>query len=156
MSNEDSTVMRTVLIIFAALVVFLLISVTVANVLSHSKKSVDPEQDPRVQATLEANIKPIGQVNVGGVAPVVVAPVASADPIATFNSVCIACHGTGAMGAPKLGDKAAWKKRVAEGKSTLDQHAIHGFNNMPAKGGRSDLSDATIHAVVDYMVSTAK
>lgn len=154
MSDQDSTVKRTMLIVAAALVVFMLISVTIANMLSSASKSANPAMDPRVQAEVEANIKPVGEVTVG--APPAPAPVASADPKQTFESICMACHGTGVMGAPKLGDKAAWKPRIAQGKDTLYKHAIHGFKNMPAKGGHAELSDETIHAVVDYMVSKAK
>ena len=154
MSDQDSNVMRTLIIVIAALVVFMLISMTIANVLSDSSKAADPSQDPRVQAKIEANIKPMGEVTVGDVAPVV--PTGSADPKETYQSACFACHGTGAAGAPKLGDKGAWKSRVAQGKSTLYEHAINGFKGMPAKGGRGDLSDDAVKAVVDYMVSQAK
>ena len=150
MSDQDSTVMRTLLIVIAALVVFMLISMTIANIMSSSSESADPAQDPRVQSKVEANIKPVGQVTVGDAAPVVAA---SADPKATYQSACFACHGTGAAGAPKLGDKGAWKSRIAQGNSTLYDHAINGFKGMPPKGGRGDLSDGTVQAVVDYMVA---
>jgi cytochrome c5 len=73
-----------------------------------------------------------------------------------YQQACFACHGTGAAGAPKLGDKAAWKDRIAKGKETLHKHALHGFNAMPAKGGRADLSDEDVKAAVDYMVSQGK
>lgn len=78
----------------------------------------------------------------------------------TYKTVCFACHGTGAAGAPKIGDEAAWKSRIAQGKATLYKHALHGFTGkkgvMPPKGGRTDLSDADVKAAVDYMVSKAK
>lgn len=77
-----------------------------------------------------------------------------------FQQACFACHGTGAAGAPKLGDKAAWKSRIAKGIATLDTHAIKGFQGssgvMPAKGGRMDLSDADVKAAVAYMVEQSK
>ena len=85
---------------------------------------------------------------------------AFADGKATFQQTCFACHGTGAAGAPKAGDKAEWAPRIAKGKATLYKHAIHGFKGskgfMPAKGGRTDLSDDAVKAAVDYMVSLAK
>ena len=40
---------------------------------------------------------------------------AFADGKATYQQTCFACHGTGAAGAPKAGDKAAWKDRIAKG-----------------------------------------
>lgn len=85
---------------------------------------------------------------------------ALADGKATFDSVCFACHATGAAGAPKAGDKAAWAPRIAQGLDVLKQHANQGFQGnsgfMPAKGGRTDLSDADVGAAVEYMVSLAK
>ncbi len=78
----------------------------------------------------------------------------------TYQAACFACHGTGAAGAPKLGDKAAWKSRIAKGMGTLNSHAIKGFKGktgfMPAKGGRADLSDAAVKAAVQYMVDQSK
>ena len=74
----------------------------------------------------------------------------------TFETVCTACHGTGVLGAPKFGDKAAWAPRIAQGKDKLYQSALHGKNAMPAKGGNPSLSDADVKAAVDYMVAAAK
>jgi len=69
------------------------------------------------------------------------------------------CHAAGVAGAPKLGDKAAWSARIAQGTSVLYVHAINGFQGkvgvMPPKGG-SPASDADVKAAVDYMVSAAK
>ena len=75
-----------------------------------------------------------------------------------FSSVCATCHTAGLMGAPKLGDKADWAPRIAQGKDTLYKHAIGGYQGksgvMPAKGG-SQASDDEVKAAVDYMVSKA-
>ncbi len=85
---------------------------------------------------------------------------AQADGQKTYQTACFACHGTGAAGAPKVGDKAAWAPRIAQGIETLDKHAIKGFKGkkgvMPAKGGRSDMSDADVIAAVAYMVEHSK
>ena len=70
------------------------------------------------------------------------------------------CHQTGVAGAPKLGDKADWGPRIAQGKDTLYKHAIEGFNGakgaMPPKGGNPALSDDDMKAVVDFMVAKAQ
>ncbi|PCJ30791.1 MAG: cytochrome c5 family protein [Moraxellaceae bacterium] len=91
---------------------------------------------------------------------VAAAPVAAvaAGPSAkdTYQAKCFACHGTGAAGAPKLGDKAAWVARIAQGDDMLNEHAISGFNAMPPKGGCMDCSDASIKAIVSYMVENSK
>lgn len=84
---------------------------------------------------------------------------AFADAKANYQAACFACHGTGYVAAPQLGDKAAWKARIAQGNATLYKNAIKGFTGktgmMPAKGG-SQLSDADVKKVVDYMVANSK
>ncbi len=52
-----------------------------------------------------------------------------------YNAQCAACHATGAVGAPKFGDAAAWGPRVALGYDALHTSALKGKNNMNAQGG---------------------
>lgn len=66
---------------------------------------------------------------------------------------CIACHGTGAKGAPKIGDEKAWSKRASQGLSSLTQHAIEGIRQMPAHGAASGLSDLDLERAITYMVN---
>jgi cytochrome c5 len=77
----------------------------------------------------------------------------------TFKKVCALCHKTGEAGAPKVGDKADWGLRIAQGKDALYAHALNGFTGqkgmMPAKGGGATLSDEDVRAAVDYLVSKA-
>jgi len=72
------------------------------------------------------------------------------------KAVCQVCHGTGALGAPKIGDKGAWQPRLAQGADKLYQHALNGIRSMPPKGGNTSLSDAEVKAAVDYMLSQSK
>jgi len=72
-----------------------------------------------------------------------------------FQSTCFACHATGAAGAPKVGDAAAWKARIAQGYETLLQHALHGLRAMPPKGGNSDLDDVEVARAVAWMADQA-
>ena len=81
---------------------------------------------------------------------------AIADGAATFQKACAACHTTGAAGAPKLEDKAAWAPRIAQGKEVLYVSALKGKGAMPPKGGQMQLSDDEIKAAVDYVVSQAQ
>ncbi len=86
--------------------------------------------------------------------------VASADTGKTlYNSACVACHGAGIAGAPKLADKAAWAPRIQQGTAVLYDHAIKGFQGkagvMPPKGGAS-APDADVKAAVDFMVASAR
>jgi len=93
-------------------------------------------------------------------APAAAPAVASADTgKSLYNSACIACHGAGIAGAPKLADKAAWAPRIQQGTALLYEHAIKGFQGkagvMPAKGGAS-AADADVKAAVDFMVAAAR
>jgi len=72
-----------------------------------------------------------------------------------YAQICQACHVAGVAGAPKLGDKAAWAPRIAQGIDAMTATVIQGKGAMPPKGG-STASDAEIKAVVTYMASTAK
>jgi cytochrome c5 len=84
----------------------------------------------------------------------------AADGKSVYDGLCMACHAAGVAGAPKLGDKAAWEPRIAQGNDLLYQHAIAGFTGktgmMPPKGGNAALSDDDVKAAVDYMVGAAK
>lgn len=72
-----------------------------------------------------------------------------------YKTTCAACHDSGAAGAPKFGDAAAWKARIAEGYDTLVKHAVHGLRAMPAKGGNPDLDDVEVERVVVLMANAA-
>ncbi len=72
---------------------------------------------------------------------------------AVVQATCAACHGTGANGAPRIGDRKAWAKRSSQGISTLTQHALNGIRRMPAHGGSPGLSDLEIQRAITYMVN---
>jgi cytochrome c5 len=72
-----------------------------------------------------------------------------------YAQICQACHVAGIAGAPKVGDKAAWAPRIAQGVDAMTATVIKGKGAMPPKGG-STASDAEIKAVVSYMASASK
>jgi cytochrome c5 len=69
------------------------------------------------------------------------------------ESVCAACHATGANGAPRIGDENAWKARAAQGLTSLTRHAIEGIRRMPPHGGNPGVSDFEIELAITYMVN---
>lgn len=73
-----------------------------------------------------------------------------------YDASCVACHGAGVAGAPKLGDKAAWAPRVKQGMDALYQAVLKGKGAMPPKGGNMALSEGDIKAAVDFMVAQSK
>ncbi|MGU9956402.1 MAG: c-type cytochrome [Arenicellales bacterium WSBS_2016_MAG_OTU3] len=86
--------------------------------------------------------------------------IAFADGKKTYETSCIACHGTGVTGAPKLGDAEQWVSRIEQGMDVLTEHAIKGYQGkkgyMPAKGGNPTIPDENIKAAIEYMVSQSQ
>jgi len=72
-----------------------------------------------------------------------------------YEASCKLCHGTDTMGAPKVGDADAWKAVMEQGMDKVLVNAIKGKGGMPPKGG-TDLEDADIKAIVEYMVGASK
>ena len=72
------------------------------------------------------------------------------------NTACVVCHAQSINGAPIIGNKKMWSKRLPQGEAVLIEHAVNGYELMPAKGGRSDLSDEDVAAAVRYMMSQDK
>ncbi|PNK60150.1 c-type cytochrome [Psychrobacter sp. FDAARGOS_221] len=125
-----------------------------------------PEDTPQVKKVialypkLVERIQPYGKVCFEGDTNCDITLTASAgasadgeprDGKAVFDAICHTCHATGVAGAPAVGDSGAWGPRIAQGKSTLYDHAINGFNAMPARGG-ADIPDEEVQNAVDYMV----
>ena len=109
-------------------------------------------------------VKAVGQINLASnstvssaTTQVTATATAVIDGKKIYNGMCVACHGAGVAGAPRVGDKGAWAERIDKGATTLYANAINGVQGssgvMPAKGGNPALSDDEIKAVVDYMVA---
>ena len=90
------------------------------------------------------------------IAPMPVASMPVIDGEKVYNSVCVACHSTGAAGAPIVGKKDQWTARIAKGEEVLFNSAKNGLNAMPAKGTCVACSDADLKAAVDFMVSKSQ
>jgi cytochrome c5 len=69
------------------------------------------------------------------------------------DALCVSCHGTGAGGAPKIGDPKAWADRAAQGLSGLSSSALAGIRQMPAHGGNMKLTDIEVERAITYMVN---
>jgi cytochrome c5 len=111
------------------------------------------------RAEIEERIKPAGESCLAGDSSCGGAGVsASAAPRSgeeVYNAACMACHATGAAGAPMLGDVAAWAPRIGKGTDALHDAGINGVagTGMIAKGGCMNCSDEEVMAAVDYMVT---
>ena len=74
----------------------------------------------------------------------------------TYEASCSACHANAAIGAPVVGDKAAWENVLTKGIDKVYHNGINGINGMPPKGGNMDLTDDQMKEVIDYMISSSK
>lgn len=64
---------------------------------------------------------------------------------------CVKCHQDGKGGAPKIGDRDAWSKRLSQGVDHAVHSAIKGHGGMPPRGDRADLTDGEVRAAILYM-----
>ena len=116
--------------------------------------------DRQIEAIKE-RVKPAGEVCLQGDSSCGSAVAVSTGPRSgeeVYNAACMACHSTGAGGAPKIGDAAAWADRIAKGMDALYQSGINGVpgTGMIAKGGCMNCSDEEIQASVDYIVAQSQ
>jgi cytochrome c5 len=166
-ASHDRKFFDTFLLVLGILVGVAIALIVVARIIAANTSVERRQDDPIYAKQVEARIRPVarnavaGQDNAAVAAPAVaVAATVDLTGEAAFNQACVACHGAGVAGAPKLGDKAAWAPRIAQGTDTLHQHALQGFQGksgfMPPKGGRTDITDQSVLNGVDYMVAAAK
>ena len=69
-----------------------------------------------------------------------------------YKAQCVACHGSGAAGAPKFGDAGAWGSRIKQGFDALVNSALKGKGAMGAQGG-GDFTDVEVARAVAYMAN---
>ncbi len=155
--SKDKEFYTTFFTLMGALAVFAIILVIIAGNLTSDVSDYKPDE-----IVLE-NIKPVGQVNIAGesdtTAAPAAAPVAAAEPRSgedVYNGSCMSCHATGAAGAPKLGDTAAWAPRIAAGMDSLFNNATNGLNAMPPKGLCMTCSDEELRGAIQYMVDNSQ
>ncbi len=113
------------------------------------------------RADMEERIKPAGQVCLEGDSSCGSSTASAAGGVGKpadeiYNTYCMACHTTGAGGAPKIGDAGAWEERLGKGIEEVYANAINGINGMPPKGTCMSCSDEEIEATVDHIVENSK
>ena len=168
MSKQDTHFFNTFSIVLGLLVGFTILMFALARYVGNHTQSVHVLEDKLNLASVEQRLAPPVRVAVAGednsaltILPAAGAVMTAALPMPkdgheAFEAACKACHGAGLAGAPMVGNKEAWAPRIAQGKATLYQHAINGYQNkgvMPAKGGRADFSEELVKSAVDYMTS---
>jgi len=154
MSDQHASPIKTprqlVVVVVLAFLVPVLIIVLLVKFVTGDKLAGAGSSSMTAEAVAE-RLKPIGSVafsEAGGARTL-------QSGEAVFKLACAACHSTGAAGAPKAGDTAAWGPRIKQGFETLVKHAVEGFKAMPSKGGNPDLDPVEVARAVAYMANQA-
>lgn len=148
---KDSEFVNQFAVVIGALVAITVFLLVLANVTSEEYAMNATER-----RLVAERIEPIGKVHVGEVvleegAAAEAQAMVDLPPEEAYQKACAACHAGGVLNSPVYGDAAAWAARKGD-IDALYESAINGKGQMPAKGGRADLSDETIRRVVDYML----
>src|SRR5690554_3286958 len=129
------------MLVLGVLVAVAILLYVLARIVASATQEQNVAQDPALQAAISERIAPVAKVAVAGQDNTGLEPAqqAGSAPAAqpqelsgeqVYNSACVACHGAGVAGAPKLGDKAGWAPRIAQGADTLHKHALEGYQGQ--------------------------
>ena len=174
-ASPIKTPKQLVIVVALAFVVPVLVIIMLAQIALGTKKT--PANTAASEEAIARRIKPVGEVAVaepssaalppqGGVTlPLMVPAINAALPTFGQNALqarsgktvveaaCSACHSTGALNAPKIGDNAAWGKLIPRGLDALVANATKGIRQMPARGGKPDLTDFEIARAIVHMAN---
>lgn len=150
--EEHSTPIKTpkqlIIVVVLAFVVPIALIVMLSQLVTGSL-SVNKDNPGMSDEAIARRLKPVGEVLVSDPS----APKVEKNGKQVVEAVCAACHATGALNAPKIGDKAAWASLIKKGLDTIAADAIKGVRQMPARGGNPDLSDIEVTRAVVYMAN---
>jgi cytochrome c5 len=152
-TDEHTSFIQTpkqlVIVVVLAFVVPIALIVLLTQIAT--QRGVDRNDPGHSEEAVARRIKPVGEVVIADPN----APKVERNGQQVVQAVCGACHTTGALNAPRIGDQAAWKKLIGEGHDHLTENAIKGIRAMPPRGGNPDLTDTEISRAVAYMANQA-
>ena len=133
--------------IIASFVVPVVVIILLANFVNFGSKT-GAGSDALAEEAVARRIQPVGAIEI----KVAGDPAAMKTGEQVYQAQCAACHNSGAAGAPKLGDAAAWAPRIGKGYEGLLNAVLKGKGAMGAQGG-GDHSDFEIGRAVVYLVN---
>lgn len=152
--DEHESVIKTpkqlIVAVLAAFIVPIIIVVMLVEYVT-SAHLPNAGSDAQTAAAIEARIKPVSDIGYTFKDASLPKQLLGGEEV--YKSTCQACHASGAAGAPKFGDAGSWASRIKAGYDKVVEHALHGLNAMPAKGGNGDLDDIEVARAVVYMVN---
>lgn len=133
--------------VVASFVVPIVIIIMLANFVDFGSKD-GAGSDSMAEESVARRLQPVGSIEIKDANDV--ASLKTGEQV--YQAQCVACHASGAAGAPKFGDAAAWGPRVGAGYEALLSSALKGKGSMGAQGG-GDFSDFEIGRAVVYMAN---
>lgn len=147
-SSPIKTPKQLVIVVLLALLVPIIVIVMLAQLVT-SGGDFSKANPGMSDEAIAKRLKPVGDVAVMDPG----APKVDKSGKEVVEAVCASCHATGALNAPKIGNKAAWARLMKEGLGRLTKAALAGVRQMPSHGGNPDLSDLEVERAVVYMVN---
>lgn len=150
--DEHTSFIKTPQQLAAVIVLAFVVPIVLISILaSLATRSVAPGAGATSEEAVAQRLKPVGEVVIseGGDQP------GQRTGKQIVESICAACHVTGALNAPKIGDTAAWRPLIEEGHQHLTETAIKGIRQMPPRGGNPNLTDVEIGRAVAFMANQA-
>ena len=138
---------QLIMAVVASFVVPIVVIIMLANFVNFDDKAGAGSDGMTAQA-IATRIQPIGSIEVKDVNDV--ATLKTGEQV--FTAQCSACHTSGAAGAPKVGDEAAWGPRIKTCYEALLTSALKGKGSMGAQGG-GDFSELEVGRAVVYMAN---
>ncbi|MGH8750193.1 MAG: c-type cytochrome [Burkholderiales bacterium] len=156
MSEEHTSAIQTpkqlIAVVLAAFLVPVITIIFISQLVVGSFGSADKSDPAMAPEAVAKRLKPVGEVAMVDMASSGDAKVERSGE-EVVKAVCAACHASGALNAPKTGDKLAWITRAKAGETVLVKNAINGIRQMPARGGNPGLSDNEVANAVAYMAT---
>ena len=150
MTDEHSSPIKTpkqlIVVVLLAFAVPIALAMLVSQLVTSGTKGTEDSE-----RGVMSRIAPVGTVVVAEAS----GPKGMLTGEQVYGQVCKTCHEGGLAGAPKIGDKSAWAKVIAQGDKLTFEHAINGIRAMPARGGNSELTDDEVKRAVVFMASQA-
>lgn len=138
---------QLIVTVVASFVVPIIVIIMIANFVAFGTKSGAGSTGMSEEAVAQ-RLKRVGSIELRDAS----APAVVRTGEQVVQGACGACHTTGAAGAPKIGDAAAWGPRIKTGYEALLTSALKGKNAMPAQGG-GEYSDFEVGRAVVYMAN---
>ncbi len=150
MSDEPRSFIKTPKQLVIVVLLAFAVPIALFGLVSQLVTGVKPAGSEEAETGVLNRIKPVGALTLVDTS----APQGTLSGEQVYQTVCKTCHEAGLVGAPKMGDRAAWAPRIKKGVDVLFASALKGTSKgMPPKGGDQNLADVEVERGVVYMAN---